>query len=312
MLTAVVTYPQGDGLGASVPYHSTRISVRGAWGGVAHALLHDPRHLLKQTFFFPAHDTPAPFRRDAAPGGRACAAVLGGGSTQSSSTISRCSRRWRLGIHGVPSGPDAPQPRLLRAPGSRPVVIQRVDAVSASIRYRHLELQIVFWIPIALLLIPSTWQEGHIRDGMPFRRNGGLFRRFRACTLPYLSRGLLRRIRPAVGAILAPARRFRPDFAFPIAATVTLSIVSPLVTRAKSMVELIPQDDVRHGASPGTTRGAFQSTGYTAGLTTRFGANELNLFPGLRGDRIPQRWESLERKGVSRLAYPGRTSIRCI
>ena len=72
--------------------------------------------------------------------------------------------------------------------------------------YMHLELQIVFWIPIALLLIHRILTEGHIRDGILLGATVTLSA-FAICAAIFLVAYCA--VFVPLLAILAPPRRFR-------------------------------------------------------------------------------------------------------
>jgi hypothetical protein len=149
--------------------------------------------------------------------------------------------------------------------------------------YVHLELQIVFWVPIALLLIHRIVSEGRLRDGVLL---GGtvaaqalssmyaaiFFVTYCAMFVPLL-------------AVLVRPRRFQGFvLSLVIAVTVTLAIVAPYslaYVRAKTTVGARTVDDVQHyGASLRNYLAAPSINRLYGWTSARFGGPELNLFPG--------------------------------
>ena len=173
--------------------------------------------------------------------------------------------------------------------------------------YMHLELQIVFWIPLALLLVHRILAEGRIRDGVLL---GGAVAA-QALSSVYAAIFLVTYCAVFVPllTILAPARRFR-GLALPLvaAATVTLVMVVPYslaYVRAKSLVGTRTLDDVRHyGASLQNYLAAPSINRLYGRTSARFGADELNLFPGSAAILFGV-LGILKAKGPVRLAYLG-------
>lgn len=277
-LTALVTYPQVREFGA-VPFHSDPYFSMWRLGWVAHEVLRDPRHLFEANIFFPAHDTLAYSDAMLLPGVVLAPLFWAGVNPVVAYNLALFAA---LALSGFTAFLLARRLTGCFAGG----IVAGVVYAFAPYRfdhYMHLELQIVFWIPIALLLIHRIVSEGRLRDGVLL---GGavaaqalssmyaaiFFVTYCAVFVPLL-------------AMLVPPRRFR-DFALSlaVAASVTLAIVAPYslaYARARTTVGARTLDDVRHyGASLRNYLAAPSINRLYGWTSARFGGAELNLFPG--------------------------------
>jgi hypothetical protein len=161
-LTAIVTYPQVQGFATSVPYHSDPYFSMWRLGWVAHAIVRAPQSLFEANIFYPEHDTL----------GYSDAMLLPG--------VAVAPLFW-VGIHPVViynlalfaafalSGYAAFfLARLLTGSTAAAMVAGTIYAFSPSRfgHYMHLELQMVFWIPLSVLLIHRIAASGRMRDGV--------------------------------------------------------------------------------------------------------------------------------------------------
>lgn len=302
-LTAVVTYPQVTGLGTSVPDHSDPYFSMWRLGWVAHELLHDPRHLFEANIFFPAHDTLAYSDAMLLPAVVLAPLFWAGINPVAIYNLALFSA---LALSGFTAFLLASRLTGGIATG---IVAGTVYAFAPYRfdHYVHLELQIVFWIPIALLLIHRILAEARIRDGMLLGATVAaqalssmyaaiFFVAYCAVFVPLL-------------AILVPPRRFR-DLVLPlmVAASVTLAVVVPYslaYARAKTTVGTRTPDDVRHYGASLRSYLAAPSINRLYGWTSdQFGANELNLFPGAAAIALGV-LGILGTRGRTRLAYLG-------
>jgi hypothetical protein len=279
VFTALLTYPQVMGLGTSVPYHSDPYFSMWRLGWVAHELLHDPLHLFEANIFFPAHDTLAYSDAMLLPGVVFAPLFWAGINAV---VIYNLALFLALTLSGFTAFVLA-----RRLTGSIVAgIVAGVVYAFAPYRfdhYMHLELQIVFWLPIALLLIHRIVTEGRLLDGVLL---GGtvaaqalssmyaaiFFVTYCAVFVPLL-------------AVLVRPRRFRGlVLSLAVAASVTLAIVAPYslaYARAQTTVGTRTPDDVRHYGASWRNYLAAPSINRLYGRTSaRFGGAELNLFPG--------------------------------
>ncbi len=161
-LTVLVTYPQVRGFATSVPYHSDPYFSMWRLGWVAHALRTDPRGLFDANIFYPAQDTLAYSDAMLLPG-LVLAPLFWAGVHPV--IIYNSALFTALALSGYTTF-------LLtrRLTGSvRAAMVAGVIYAFAPYRfthYVHLELQMVFWIPIALWLLHRIMADGRVRDGI--------------------------------------------------------------------------------------------------------------------------------------------------
>src|SRR5262245_48778584 len=161
-LTIVLTFPQIRGLTASVPPHSDPYFSMWRLAWVAHAVFSNPRAVFDANIFFPEHDTLAYSDAMLLPG-----IVL--------------APVFRAGVPPVVIYSTT----LLAAfalSGFTAFLLARelTEDVAASLyagvifafapyrftHYAHLELQLVFWMPLALLLVHRILAAGGMRSGV--------------------------------------------------------------------------------------------------------------------------------------------------
>jgi hypothetical protein len=161
-LTALVTYPQVRFLGTHVPYNSDPYFSIWRLGWVAHAIVTSPRELFQANIFYPAPATLGYSDAILLPGiltapffwaeinpvliynvAFLAAFVLSGWAA------------FRLALRLTASVPAS-------------IVAGIIFAFTPYrfCHYMHLEMQIVFWMPLALLLIHRVVDHGRMRDGV--------------------------------------------------------------------------------------------------------------------------------------------------
>jgi hypothetical protein len=161
-LTVLVTYPQVRGFATSVPYHSDPYFSMWRLGWVAHALRTDPGGLFNANIFYPASNTLAYSDAMLLPG------------------VALAPLFW-VGVHPVIIYNSALFAAFTLSGHAAFLLARRLTgSVAAAVvagviyafapyrftHYMHLELQLVFWMPIALLLFHRIMAVGRVRDGV--------------------------------------------------------------------------------------------------------------------------------------------------
>ena len=280
--TALVTYPQVRGLGTSVPYHSDPYFSMWRLAWVAHALQTDPRALFEANIFYPAHDTLGYSDAMLLPGAALAPLFWAGGNPV---LIYNLALFAAFALSGYAAFLLA---RMLTGSVTGSIVAGVIYGFAPYrfCHYMHLELQIVFWIPVALLLIHRILANGRMRDGVMLGLTvaaqvlssvyAGIF------SITYfavLTPGLL--ISTGVGH----ARRLLLPTA--VAATLAITLVAPYglaYRHAERSVGMRSLDDVRvYSASMTNYLSAPAMNrlyGWTASTDFTW-ADEMNLFPGI-------------------------------
>jgi hypothetical protein len=161
-LTVLVTYPQVRGLATSVPhYGDPYFSIwRLAW--VAHAVVTDPLRIFDANIFYPARNSFGYSDAMLLPGFLTAPLFWAGASPV---LIYNLALFAAFSLSGWAAFVLA-----RRLTGSVPgAIVAGVIFAFAPYRfchYMHLELQIVFWIPIAMLVIHRVIESGRLRDGL--------------------------------------------------------------------------------------------------------------------------------------------------
>jgi hypothetical protein len=281
-LTALVTYPQVRGLGTSVPYHSDPYFSMWRLAWVAHAIQTDPRGLFEANIFYPAHDTLGYSDAMLLPG-TAVAPLFWAGMNPV--------LIYNLALFGA-----------FALSGYAAFLLARVltDSVTGSIvagviyafapyrfcHYMHLELQMVFWIPFALLLVHRIVAKGRVRDGVLL----GLTVAAQLLSSVYLgtlSLVYVAVLMPALLVLTGVRHPRRLLVATAVGAGLTIAIVAPYVlgySHAVRGVRMRSLDEVRIFSASMTNYLSAPAMnrlyGWTAG-TDRTWADEMNLFPGV-------------------------------
>ena len=280
-LTVLVTYPQVRGFATSVPYHSDPYFSMWRLGWVAHALRTDPRGLFDANIFYPAHDTLAYSDAMLLPG------------------VVLAPLFW-AGVHPVIIYNSALFTALALSGYTAFLLTRRLTgSVGAAMvagviyafapyrftHYVHLELQMVFWIPIALWLLHRIMADGRVRDGILL----GLTVAAQLLSCIYAGIFALTYFTLVVPALLAltgisHARRLLAPIL--VAALLTIAIVAPyalVYMRTERSVGAHSIDSIRvYSASMASYLSApavNRLYGWTA-ITDPLRVDELNLFPG--------------------------------
>ena len=161
-LTILVTYPQVRGLGTLVPYHADPYFSMWRLAWVAHAIQTDPRTLFEANIFYPAHGTLGYSDAMLLPGTVAAPLFWAGVSPV---LIYNLALFAAFALSGYAAFLLA---RMLTGSVAGSIVAGVIYAFAPYrfCHYMHLELQIVFWIPFALLLIHRIVANGRVRDGV--------------------------------------------------------------------------------------------------------------------------------------------------
>jgi dolichyl-phosphate-mannose-protein mannosyltransferase len=161
-LTAVVTYPQVRWIATRVPYSSDPYFSIWRLGWVAHAIVTNPRDLFQGNIFYPA---PATL-------GYSDAMLLPGTITAplfwaeiNPVVIYNVAFLAAIVLSGWTAFRLA---RSLTGNVTASIVAGIIFAFTPYrfCHYMHLELQIVFWMPVALLLVHRVVEHGRFRDGV--------------------------------------------------------------------------------------------------------------------------------------------------
>jgi hypothetical protein len=281
-LTAIVTYPQIVGLAGSVPFHSDPYFTMWRLGWVAHAIVHSPSTLFDANIFHPERHTLAYSDAMLLPG------------------LALAPLFW-AGVHPVLIYNTALLGAFVLSALSMFALALRLtgDRYAAFVagtiyafspyrfgHYMHLELQLVFWIPLALVAVHELLSHARIRTGVTF----GLCVGCQLLSCVYEAIFLV-----AYGAVLVPllmlASRTRAvariASAFVLAGVVAALLAIPYVpaylgaqrsvgTRSLETVRIYSATWSNYVAAPRMNR----VYGGTA-ITDAIRLDEMNLFPGI-------------------------------
>jgi len=279
VLAGLITYPQFAAFSTSVPFHSDPYFSMWRLGWVAHALAHQPGALFQGNIFYPEPYTLAYSDAMLLPGVLLAPlfwiginpVVIYNGALIVALTLSAYTA-FLLG-------------RRLTANTAAGMVAGVIFAFAPYRfdHYSHLELQIVFWLPLALLAIHRLVDEARIRDGLWL----GTTIAAQALSCMYAAIFLVTYCALFVPflAMARAVRRARSFFiSLAVGAALALAIVTPyalVYARAENTVGARSIDDVAHySASPGNYLAAPPSNRLYGSVTSRFGSDELYLFPG--------------------------------
>jgi hypothetical protein len=279
LFTAVVTYPQVMVLTTAIADHPDPYFSIWRLGWIAHQLAVDPRHLFDANIFYPERNTFAYSDAMLLPG-----------------TLLAPLFWLRLSPVGIYNGALL---GALTLSGFFMFLLARqlTGSVPASIaagmiyayapyrleQYIHLEMEMVFWIPIAMLMLHRIVAGRRLRDGL------GLGLTLAAQMLSGVYGALYCLVSLAVFTpalvVAAGARQVGRLFAALAIAALALAAISLPYSRPYAAAAAIagprPAFEIRHyGASPANYLAATPSN-RLHGWTSRFGGEELNLFPGL-------------------------------
>src|SRR5262245_13150526 len=281
-LTAVVTYPQVRWIATRVPYSSDPYFSIWRLGWVAHAIVTSPRDLFQANIFYPA---PATL-------GYSDAMLLPGTITApffwaeiNPVLVYNVALLAALVLSGWPAFRLA-----LSLPGRvTAAIVSGIIFAFTPYRfchYMHLELQIVFWMPVALLLAHRVVEHGRVRDGILLGLTMAA-QLFSSIYMGVFSLVYLAVLVPAL-FLVAGIRRARESLA-PLGAGAVLAIVmvAPYALAYREAAQEVgmraPSDMAPYSASLNDYLAAPDINrlyGWTA-QTDIFSISEMNLFPGL-------------------------------
>jgi hypothetical protein len=278
-LTALVTYPQVTHLGTSVPYHSDPYFSMWRLGWVSHELLRRPWHLFEANIFFPAHDTFLYSDAMLLPGAVLAPLFWMGVSPV---VIYNSTLLGAMALSGLAAFVLA-----RRLTGSVPAGIV-AGAIYAFAPYRfdhylHLELQLVFWLPIALIAVHRIVAGARIRDGLML---GGAMvgQALSSLYAAIFFTAYCAVFVPVLLLSTAPRRWWRVVPPLLVATSLTVAVVTPYAlayVRATRSVGTRSPDDVGHyGASIANYLAAPPMNRLYGSTTASLATDELYLFPG--------------------------------
>ncbi len=280
VLTAVVTYPQAAHFSTSIANHPDPYFSIWRLGWVAHQLAADPRHLFDANIFYPERNTfaysdamllpatiLAPLFWLHVPPAAIYNAALLGALALSGVTMFLLARQ----VTGSMAGAMAAGAIYAFAP-------YRFE------QYIHLEMQMVFWIPLALLLLHRVVAGRRLRDGIAFGLTlaaqmlsgiyGALY--LFICLLVFT---------PALAVaagVRNPGRLLKPLAAAGLVAAALIVPYARPYADAAATAGPRGTGEIRHyGASLASYAAAPPDNRLYGAATARFGGEELHLLPGL-------------------------------
>jgi len=161
-LTVLVTYPQVRGFGTAVPYHTDPYFSMWRLGWVAHAIATTPGAVFDANIFYPERHTLAYSDAMLLPGIVAAPLFWTGISPI------RIYNGLLFAAFALSGFTMFVLARHLTGNVAAAVVAGTIYAFAPYrfTHYMHLELQLVFWIPLALLMIHRILSNARIRDGV--------------------------------------------------------------------------------------------------------------------------------------------------
>jgi hypothetical protein len=281
-LTAAITFPQISHFSTSVPYHSDPYFSMWRLGWVAHAIAHSPQTLFEANIFYPEHHALAYSDAMLLPGTMLAPLFWAGLNPV---VIYNFALFAAFALSGTTAFILARQLTDDTAAALAAGVIYAFAPYRFT-HYMHLELQIVFWIPLALLMIHRIISRGGTRDGV-------LFGVAVACqVLSCIYSGIFLVLYcgmfvPLLFVTTGARRAGRVIVALIAAAVVTVAVVSPYAlaylraeaavgTRDIETVRLYSASLTNYLSAPAMSR----LYGWKA-ITNPMLADEMNLFPGI-------------------------------
>ena len=163
-LTVLLTYPQVRGFATSVPYHSDPYFSMWRLGWVAHAIRHAPGQMFDTNIFYPEHLTLAYSDAMLLPGVILAPLFWAGTSPV---IIYNLALFCAFTLSGLTAFSLA---RLVTGNVGASLVAGMIYAFAPYrfTHYMHLELQLVFWIPLLLFIIHRSLPHLTVRDGALF------------------------------------------------------------------------------------------------------------------------------------------------
>jgi hypothetical protein len=281
-LTAAVTYPQIRHFHTSVPYHSDPYFSMWRLAWVAHAISHGSRSLFEANIFYPEHHALAYSDAMLLPGAMLAPLFWVGLNPVAIYNFALFSA---FALSGVAAFILARQ----LTNDTEAALVAGVIYAFAPYRfshYMHLELQIVFWIPLALLMIHRIISRGgSVRDGVLF----GVAVTSQVFSCIYAGIFLVAYCAVFVPSLFITTETRRPGraiLALIAAGVVTIVVVSPYAVayrRAEAAVGTRDIWTVRLYSATLTNYLSAPSMNRLYGrqaITDPLLADEMNLFPG--------------------------------
>lgn len=281
-LTAIVTFPQILGFGTSVPFHSDPYFSMWRLGWVAHAIFHAPRALFDANIFYPESHTLAYSDAMLLPGVVLAPLFWAG---MNPVAIHNLALFAAFALSGLATFVLA---RELTGSTAAALVAGVIYAFAPYrfTHYTHLELQMVFWIPLALLMIHKIVSSNDARAGVFLGAAVG----FQLLSCIYAGIFLVIYCAAFVPCLLSATgvRKWRSlILQLIVAGVVTTVLISPYARAylsARNTAGTRSIDEVRlYSASLTNYLSAPQMNrlyGRTA-ITNPIRADEMNLFPGI-------------------------------
>jgi hypothetical protein len=163
-LTVLLTYPQVRGFATSVPYHSDPYFSMWRLGWIAHAIRHAPGQMFDTNIFYPEHLTLAYSDAMLLPGVILAPLFWAGTSPVIIYNLALFSAFTLSGLTAFLLA------RLVTGNVGASLVAGMIYAFAPYrfTHYVHLELQLVFWIPLLLFIIHRSLAHLTVRDGALF------------------------------------------------------------------------------------------------------------------------------------------------
>jgi hypothetical protein len=279
-LAAVLTYPQVRHLGTSVPFHPDPYFSMWRLNWVAHALVEHPTRLFEANIFYPAHDTLAYSDAMLLPGILLAPLFLAGVNAVAVYNVTL------LGAMVLSALAAFALARTLTNSVPAGIVAGTIYAFAPYRfdHYMHLELQIVFWVPVGLIAVHRISDTARLRDGLGF---GAMMvaQAFSCLYIALFFTAYCAVFIPALWLVRSGRSRRLGVAPLAVAAGLTLAAVSPyalVYARASRSVGTRTRDDVQHYGSTVANFAAAPPMNRLYGASTSgLGADELYLFPGV-------------------------------
>jgi hypothetical protein len=282
VLTCLLTYPQVLSIHTSVPYHTDPYFSMWRLGWVAHAIVNSPSTLFEANIFYPAHDTLAYSDAMLLPGIVLAPFFWAGLNPVAIYNVALLAA---FAISGFTMFLLA---RHLTGNAAAALVAGVIFAFCPYrfSHYMHLELQIVFWIPLALLMIHRIVSSSRVIDGVLLGAGVG----FQVLSSIYEGIFLVTFCLVFAPCLVAvtPARQWR-SLVMPLIAAVAMTVVlvSPYArpylraqksvgARSTEQIRIYSASLVNYASAPYVNR----LYGWSA-ITDPITADEMNLFPGI-------------------------------
>jgi hypothetical protein len=279
LVTAIVTYPQAVRFSTSIASHPDPYFSIWRLGWVAHQLVADPRHLFDANIFYPERGTFAYSDAMLLPATLLAPLFW---LHVSPVVIYNTALFAALTLSGFFMFLFA---RLVTGsvPGALAAGMIYGYAPYRFEQYIHLEMQMVFWIPLAMLMVHRVVAGARLRDGAVL----GLTLAAQLLSGVYGALYFFVSLAVFVPALVvaAGARRIGrllvPGAAAGLVAAILILPYASEYTVAAAVAGPRPTREIQHYGASLASYVAAPSINRLYGWTSRFGGEELNLFPGV-------------------------------